>query len=697
MEVAKSHREQLPRLKKFINSSHIYFQPNVKRYNEFRKEVFDTGISDEDQSLLISLKKPVIEFNIQEMFISRLRGEFSKQEPSIVVMPDDGAEVNEAVLKTVEGHIRHAFSEANNNNCQYDIYTDLLSGGFSVLKIWTEYAHEMSMNQVIKFGRVFDPTLTGFDPLARYSHKGDGRYCFEFFPKSAEEFHKEYPDYDMTSFSYARTEDDFNWSYKDQKENIVILCDFYEKKKKKVKIYKIADGTVKTEKQYEQMLEEHNAAGHLYQPPAIVGKGRWTDIETICRYRMCENEVLEYEETDFKHLPLIFVDGNSILIRDSDNNAVRQMCRPYVYHTRGTQKLKNFAGQTLAAFLENMVMHKFKVAKESLPEEEEYLEAYGNMQIASTFVYNAFMDNEPDKPIPPPQEIQLVPTPPEVAGTFQMMDSLTQTILGSFDASLGINDNQLSGIAIFEGATQSNSAAMPYVVGFMQAFNQLAKVYVNLLPKYYITPRTIPVVGMDGKRTYKKINQPNQQDSVSFNYDENALSVKVEAGVSFNVQKARALSQIIALQQASPLFAQFMATEGLDVLLDNIEFHGSEIVKQKADKWMQMMKQQQAQAAQQPNPEQVKMQLAQAKMQSDSQAAQLKFKEHEDQLAFDRQKLIVDSHLRMDEMKTKKQVESMKAAHNIHEHHLKKHDTHMKHNIEHRKLVIAAQQPKRKE
>jgi len=39
---------------------------------------------------------------------------------------------------------------------------------------------------------------------------------------------------------------------------------------------------------------------------------------------------------------------------------------------RGYPKLKNFAGQTLGNELENMIQHKFIVAKESLPQEEEY-------------------------------------------------------------------------------------------------------------------------------------------------------------------------------------------------------------------------------------------------------------------------------------------------------------------------------------
>jgi hypothetical protein len=66
----------------------------------------------------------------------------------------------------------------------YQFYKDELSGGYSVAKVYTDYANEKSFDQNIYIERVFDPTLTGFDPLARDSHKGDGRYAYELFPKS---------------------------------------------------------------------------------------------------------------------------------------------------------------------------------------------------------------------------------------------------------------------------------------------------------------------------------------------------------------------------------------------------------------------------------------------------------------------------------------------------------------------------------
>lgn len=639
MDVAKKYQDALPRIKRNVQNSHQDFKPNYERYHEFRKFAFQSSLTETDKTLNRTLNKPNVEFNVGEAFLSRLRGEFSKQEPSIHVMAGDEAPVDEEIIKVVNGHTKHIVQEANKNGFSYDIYTDQTSGGFSVMKLWTEYANDMSFNQVIRLGRAYDPTLCGFDPLARLSTKSDGRFCYEIYPKLEEEFKEEYPKVDISSINFSRQLEGFNWSFMNGTEKVLLICDFYERKRKRTRIVQLSNRQVMTKDNYKMFLETWDKMRFFEQPPQIV-KERFTDIEYICRYRFIENQVLEYVETNFRQLPLIFVDGNSVLIKDGENGAVKQMTRPYLYHYKDTQRLKNFAGQTAANYIENMVMHKWKVAKESIPQEEAYIDALTHPQEAGVLVYNAFKDDDPNVPVPPPQEVQLVPMPPEIMATFTMCDQLTQTILGSYDAALGINNNQLSGVAIVEGATQSNSTAMPYVVGYLQALNQAAEIIVDLIPKYYVTPRTIPVIEMDGKRNYQKINQP---EGISLNYDENALNVRVEAGVNFQIQKARDLQMLIELMRASPLFAQFMNEEGLEELLDNFDVHNIDILKEKATKWAQKVKQMQAaaqQAAQnQPNPEMMKLQLEQASLAQKSEAEKTTAQLKAAQIAVEKQKV----------------------------------------------------------
>ncbi len=491
-------------------------------------------------------------------------------------------------------------------------------GGFSVVEVYTDYISAMSMDQKICANRVFDPTLCGFDPLARKSHKGDGTYCFQLFPREREEVEKEYGSDALKGLKYARSFSGFNWSYRAAKRDIVLMCQYDKKEFRKKKITKLSNGRTVTVENYEKWLEAWNQAGYIEQPPIPIGKTRETMLEEITRYTFTGAELIEAPtKTDFSMLPLIFFDGNSAILRDNNDSTAEQMTRPYIYNVKDAQRLKNYAGQSLANELENTVEHKFIASVESIP--EDYIDAYINVQQPGTLLYNQFFEGNPEVSLTPPREIVRTPIPPQISETFQMSDNLIQGILGSYDAALGIQNNELSGVAIMQGAMHSNAAAMPYTVGFMKGWNRVCQMLLDLIPKYYVTPRSIPIVMPDGKRTYQVINKPG---SPYMTYDAMSLDVKVEPGVNFAVQKQISLETIIQLMQTSESFANFINTKGLGILLDNIDIRGIEGLRQAAGQYMQEVAQQQAQAqqmamqqaAQQIDPKQVMALQAQAEI-----------------------------------------------------------------------------------
>jgi hypothetical protein len=285
------------------------------------------------------------------------------------------------------------------------------------------------------------------------------------------------------------------------------------------------------------------------------------------------------------------------------------------------------------------------VAKEALPKEEQFLDAYKDVQKESVLVYNSVHESNPEMPINNPiREVQRVPAPPEIAQAFTGSDSLIQNVLGSYDASLGINNNQLSGIAIVEGASQSNATAMPYIVGCLQGFQRLAQIYVDLMPKYVVTPRTIPILDEEGRRHFVKVNQPG---GMPVEFDSNVLNVAMKAGASFQVQKSRTIMMVKEIMGMSPLFAQFMAEKGLNFILENMEGKGIEELKQLTQEWVQQYQQEKAQAqqAQQQNPAAMKAQVDMAKMQQQGQKNQMDFQLDMAKLQQDQQKLAADLHL----------------------------------------------------
>lgn len=601
-DISKVHTDKLEAIKSKIEQSYKYMQPNYDRYQKFMKFVYDTSLSEDDIAKLRVLKKPNIEFNILEAYINRRIGEFSQHEPSLQVRAADGLttkQIDQKLIQTievVEGHIREIIDSTSNDGLQTNLYRDTMGGGFSVAEVYTDYISDLSFEQCIKVERVFDPTLCGFDPLARESHKGDGEYCFKVIPRTKEDFEAEYGKGSTEGMTFSRdtSAGSFNWSYMNEQQSkynkILLEVWYYQKERKSEKIVKLSNGHVIVKRHYDQLLDFWTKVERrIEQPPAIVEE-RWSEIESIHFYKLVENKVIDHKVTNYKYLPLVFVDGNSATIKRSKNDASYQMTRPYVYAAEGVQRLKNFAGQSMASEIETMVQHKFMVSIESIP--EDYIDAYTNPQQAQVLAYNAFYEKNSQMPLPPPQVIQRTDTPSIVQATFEGTDRTTQAILGSFDAQQGVIGDKISGRAIEQGAMQSDAAALPYLENLIKALNRIGTILLDLIPKYYVTPRSVPIRKANGLRDYKVINDPTHEDSIDLNYDSSSLQIKIEAGVNTAMQKRYALEQITRVMEVAPNFASLINDIGMDILVDNLDIKGVEELKERTMQYMQQKSEQ---------------------------------------------------------------------------------------------------------
>jgi len=568
------NHEELNRIKKNIEQSYNYFRDNYKSFHDFRKFIFVSTLEPADISLLNALKKPVLEFNILEAYISRLLGEFVNQEPSISVSSKSLSPPDPLLVDIVEGHFRHILSDTESSGDTYEVMRDLFSGGFSVFKVETKYANNSTFDQDIKLSRVFDPTMCGFDPSARRQGKTDGRFCVEHFAVPREEAGQYGIDAKNIKFIRSDNIGGFQWSYQSQGEDILIIADYYEKIIEEEEIFLLSDGTIISSEKYNQTkrdiekIRKKNKQEDNEDFMPVIENRRTVEKTKIFRTRLVENKIIEKIETDYKCLPLVFVDGNSIKYRESSSSIQKQCVRPFVYQAKGMQKLKNFSGQTLANELENLVQHKFMAPKEGIPT-GEYQEAYRNVQQANLLVYNAFKDDNPEIPLPRPNEIMRSPVPPEVTNTFALADKTIQNVLGSYDAALGINDNEISGVALSQAAAYSNAASMPYIKGYIQGLSDAAQIIKHLIPLYYTTNRTLPVILKNGEKSFIKIND-EELGAIKMDYNTDELNIEVKSGVNFEAQKSNTIKAIVELSNSMPILSEFFNSKGLPILIENL-------------------------------------------------------------------------------------------------------------------------------
>lgn len=589
------------RIKKNIEEGYSYDLDNYKTYNEWRSYVYNSTLDEGKRTVLRALNRPIIEFNSSEVYLSKMVGEWAQHEPSINVSRAEGApQIPLEVVHFLDGYCRHLLNEGNKNYFSTDVYEEMISGGYSVAKVYTDYEHEMSMRQRIFFEKCYDPTLCYADPMARARHRGDGNFCGELYPMAIEDFVAQFELDSERVSSLLRTTDNmgpFRWTYKSsQQQTYVLVACHYYKKKKKIKIVELSNGEIMPLTVYNKKIKEWDNILNPYRievPPSIIGKPRTTVIDEVYQVYLWKHGILKERKTNYSFLPLVWFDGNSkILSKQPQGGDSYLKCRPVLYQARGIQDLKNCAGQTLANCLENMVQHKWKVKKEAIPQEENYLKALINPQYFSVLVVNAFKDNNPDQPIPDPiSEVIPTPAPPEVMNTFAAADQMMQAILGGFSSNLGKDDVDLSGKAIIEIQSAGNSSVMPYVANFLMSLTQVFTIVLDLIPKYLKGQREIPIQDISGKTNYVPVNGGPGQ--INLNYDPKAVHICITPALSFQVQKTQALNQMTALMRSSEGMSQFLNSDyGLPVVVKNMTCHGSDELQEAVPKWLESRNQQ---------------------------------------------------------------------------------------------------------
>lgn len=632
-----SQTSKLARLKEDVLDFKTYFQKNERRFHDSIKFVFNTTLTEDDIIKLEKRKMPTLEFNIQEPILDRLRGEFLRQEPSVSVhqsseLPEE--KVTPEFLKRcefLEGHLKYRLKNMSSDA----IYMEMIGGGYSVVFIYTDYLHNMSFNQDIFVEKAFDSTMTGFDPLARMPHKGDGRYCFIIYPLTKKDFINKFGYEKFKNIKFSPSLEGFEWSYKSEKQDIILLCQFFEKKEKKIKLVKLSTGQSIRKSHYNDLKEIWNKRGMVEQAPVIVEE-RETTIDTIVHYTFCESEILEEKVTDYKYLPLVFFDGNSAYMKDNERSHTYQMTKPMLHNAKGLQRGMNFAGQSLFSEIENIPQHKFKVSIEAIP--EKYQEAYRNIQLTDVLLYNEFYNGDTNVRLSPPMEVQRQQIPPIIENIFFGANKIMQYILGNYDSVLGTNEKNVSGKTIENGAIHTSFSSTPYTNGFIVGLNQVAKVIIDLIPKYIVNSRNLPFISKDGKVENRVVNGEDD-DNIMLNYNPDDFYIEVEASVNSEIQKQVAFDQLSRLMADNPILSELVTVELVGELFDNLNVRHAQEMKLKAIEFMKGFKEKREAAANAPNPQK---QLEEGLLEVEAAKVKQRHVESQGKLSIEAAKLALD-------------------------------------------------------
>ena len=665
-------KEKLDELKRKISDSHDFFEENYTRYNEYRWSTYKDSRTYASQVQEQNTGQPNLEVNIFKSHLTNIVERYIAQNPSLRAFAT--AEAFAPAAKIMEAHLRAIMDDCN----EYlkASFEESASGGFSVLKVATEYASPTSFDQKLLIQQVSDPTLCYFDKRARKSHKGDGEFSGEIVPMTIDDFRKHFGEAetrDMVTF-YDRKDRNgnmsgkanfskFQWRYKASNVDYIMVCDHFEKKYKKKRLLEITAMDMKQvmlEEDYERLMESLPPDVPIEFLPQITNE-RMTTVYEIYRYSVTEGKILKIEKTAYPELPHIFVSGDSK--RLNDNGLVQEMTIPYVYPLKDIQKVKNYSFSQIGNDLQNMNQSLAMMPVESVPDNDVYREALTSPQRAQLIVYN-HLDRETGQPLPPPQLFPRAQTPAYVQQIFYD-NATSQSLLGNYFHQLANPRDQLSGKAIQAGDMASSGGASPYFDNFIQSsLGRIAFILVRMMPIYYRTGQNIPVKNADGTRSYYEIKEDGE---FTLRYSGDEFEVEIKPGLSSTMQKKEAFATTLDLMNICPVIKEFICTtpQGINYLLSNIESRGIDSLREMVDQFVgqyNQKQQQQQMLTQQQIQENQKRLQAEDPMLLKSQELQIKARKDEQENAYKNKKLQVDWMKEREKNKNTAQENNIKFA-----------------------------------
>lgn len=570
--------DTIGKIKKNLKDGINYFMDNIERYRQFTYFTCISNLTQDQKGVLQDINKPPLQFNINESYINKRLGEFSRSEQFLTVSAAPGVDaVSNPVLTkqidVVEGHLRYTMLGSYNNNMRYYLYKNQITGGFAVGEVYVDYVNEDSFEQQIYNKCHENPCSVFFDPQAKEPHKGDGEYCFDINYLDEHQLRVQFGDKLADEIINIKTADTivapFNWSYTERNEKLYCVIRYFRKNYRSIKKVQIADNPL-TGPSHTMDKVDYNAMLKVWDsivpPPAII-RERTSRQEYITEYILAGGTIVEEKESIYPCLPLVFFDGNSEWTTSTAGSTnFQQYTRPMNYQGRDLQLLFNSLGQSILAASDATHQSNIMLSNESV--DDELLADWTQPQKNSILRYKVYSDANPDKPLPPPAPVPKDSLPPFILQMFTYAPTLMQIILGSYDAQEALQSDNPSGVAIQNGAIQSSVAAEPYSVNFAIGLTRMAEINLKLMPVVYGTPRTIPVQGRNGETQKMMVNDGN--NSVSLDYKPTDMLISIEPGPSIGAQKQALAQQLINLAQVLPNINQFLNAKP-EVILDGLE------------------------------------------------------------------------------------------------------------------------------
>ena len=497
--------------------------------------------------------RPCLTFDKLSASVDRVVGSQFANMPSIKVRAseegdEDTAEVFQGLIRQIDQRGLKAFKTA---------YKFAVKGGWGCFLIDHDYIDDVSLNQDIIIREMKNPFSVLIDPVVQAQPVEEARYGFVFEDIERDEFERMYPEAKSkgSQSDFESTGNFDSWV----SDDYVRVADYYRIVTEETRLVQLSDGRVVDYKQIEPIADELNLNG------ITLGKERRVQMRKLERYKLTALEVLEEIECVGRFIPIVPVFGKTTNVDGTF------FSRGIVQKAKDAQKMYNYARSVAVEVTALTPKQPYLVTPGMIKGHEE---RWRNMMTSSDPVmfFNFDQGQKPFREAPAQGS-------PALSQDAQLASADIQATTGIFEANLGQQGNETSGVAIRGRQFQGELTNYEYADQLSDAMELAGKICIDLIPKIYDTERQIRILGEDETEEVIAVNKPLQDMQTGEFILTNDLSVghydiKMATGPSFSTRKqetAEQLSQIIA---QNPDMSQLVG----DILFKNMDLVGGDEV-----------------------------------------------------------------------------------------------------------------------
>jgi hypothetical protein len=494
--------------------------------------------------------RPAESYNRLPQFVKQVSGELRQNKPAIKVLPVDGqtdpemAEVYSAIIRHIEG-------QSNGHRIYAKTGEQAAIGGQGWWRIKADYCSDDGFDQELLIERIPNPLAVVCDPAAKEPTRWDMKWGFvtEMVPRA--DFLETYESINASDFD--NTDDMKDWVEGD----FVRVAEYWRKRStgsKKLYALKAMDGqqVIASEDELkERGMGKPSPVAFAAMGLTVVSE-RMVETFQVESIMLCgAGELGDWVAWPGKYIPLVRVVGEEV---EAGDTVFRH---GMIHHAKAPQVGYNYARNAM------MERHGQSTKAPWLATVKQIQNYKGMWETANTKNHAVLIyDADPAAPGPP------VRTPPPQLDAAAYQESMIasedmKATTGIYDAALGAQSNETSGVAIQRRDAQGDTATFVYIDNLEDAIETTGRMLIDLIPHYYSDERVIRQLGEDDEvEKFVEINKILPDGAKWNDVTRGKYDVVVSTGPAYTTRRQEAADALLKLSE-NPMIAQV----GSDILV----------------------------------------------------------------------------------------------------------------------------------